>query len=151
MELANKFLAYLKGRGEEVSIVDLPNLELPLYSPLTEEKVPAQALKLAEKLINSKALIFVAPEYNGAVPPVLNNAIAWISRTGKDWRNAFNGKPAVIATHSGGGGAHVLMAMRSQLSFIGMNVIGRQILTNFGKELNEDSMVAVLDQILKMS
>ena len=151
LDLGNQFLEYLASKGETAEIIDLSNLDLPLYSPLTEGSVPAKVIELTEKLIKSRGIIFVAPEYNGSVPPVLNNAIAWVSRTGDDWRHAFNGKPAAIATHSGGGGAHVLMAMRLQLSYIGMNVIGRQLLTNYGKELNHDSMALVIDQLLKMS
>jgi len=148
MELAKKFQEYL---GEKAEIMDLVALELPLYSSITEGNLPGKVKDLTQKLIASKAMVFVAPEYNGLIPPVLNNAIAWVSRTGDNWRLAFNGKSAVIATHSGGGGAHVLIAMRQQLSYLGMNVIGRQILTNFGKPLNTDSMASVLDQLVKMS
>ncbi|RLA62621.1 MAG: NADPH-dependent oxidoreductase [Epsilonproteobacteria bacterium] len=150
LELAKKFLEYFSEKKEKADILDLVALDLPLYSALTEGKLPDRVQDLTKKLVNSKAIIFVAPEYNGSVPPVLNNAIAWVSRTGDDWRHAFNGKPAAIATHSGGGGAHVLMAMRHQLSFIGMNVLGRQVLTNYGKELNTDSMAAVLDQLISI-
>ncbi|TDJ08100.1 MAG: NADPH-dependent oxidoreductase [Deltaproteobacteria bacterium] len=148
MELAKKFQEYL---GEKAEIMDLVALELPLYSSITEGNLPGKVKDLTQKLIASKAMVFVAPEYNGLIPPVLNNAIAWVSRTGDNWRLAFNDKSAVIATHSGGGGAHVLIAMRQQLSYLGMNVIGRQILTNFGKPLNTDSMASVLDQLVKMS
>jgi len=151
MELAQKFLDYFNEKGEKAEIIDLVALELPLYSSITEGSIPDKAKDLTEKLINSKALVFVAPEYNGLIPPALNNAIAWVSRTGDDWRGAFNGKSAVIATHSGGGGAHVLIAMRQQLSYIGMNVIGRQIMTNYGKELNKESMASVLDQLISLS
>ena len=151
MELAQKFLDYLIELGEKAEIIDIVAMELPLYSSITEGNLPDKALDLTKKLIDSKGMVFVAPEYNGLIPPVLNNAIAWISRSGDDWREAFNGKSAVIATHSGGGGAHVLIAMRQQLSYLGMNLIGRQIMTNYGKELNPDSMASVLDQLVKLS
>lgn len=151
MELAQKFLDYLNELEEKAEIIDLVALELPLYSSLTEGSLPNKARELTDKLIDSKGMVFVAPEYNGLIPPALNNAIAWVSRSGDDWREAFNGKSAVIATHSGGGGAHVLIAMRQQLSYIGMNVMGRQIITNYGKELNPDSMKSVIDQLVKLS
>jgi len=148
LELAKHFHDFLIEKGEKVEIIDLVALDLPLYSPLTEDNLPSKVKELTKKLIISKAMVFVAPEYNGSMPPVLNNTIAWVSRAGDDWRLAFNGKSAAIATHSGGGGAHVLISMRHQLSFMGMNVIGRQILTNFGKALNPDSMASVLDQLI---
>jgi hypothetical protein len=57
----------------------------------------------------------------------------------------------LIATHSGGGGSHVLMNMRIQLSLLGVNVMGRQILTHKTKDLNHESMVAVLEQLKKLA
>ena len=119
-----------------------------MYSEVEEEKgIPQKAKELSDSLSNSEGLIFIAPEYNGSVPPCLNNAICWISRSGKNWREAFNGKTTLIATLSGGGGHHVLMAMRQQLSFLGANVLGRQLLTNYNKELNVDSLNECLAQM----
>ena len=69
---------------------------------------------------------FVAPEYNGNVPPSFANFLAFCSKSSKDWRELFNTKKAVVA-HSGGGGAHVLMHMRMQLSFIGMMLSGAKL------------------------
>jgi NAD(P)H-dependent FMN reductase len=93
-------------------------------------------------------MIFISPEYNGSTPPVFTNSLAWVSRTGKEWRGIFNRKTAVIATHSGSGGAHVLMSMRLQLSYLGMNVLGRQILTHYTKELNQETLMDILDQLI---
>ena len=135
--------------GFIVNIVNLVDLNLPLYSTLEESNaVPSQAIDLTKNMLSSDSLIVIAPEYNGSMPPVLNNAIAWISRSSENWRQAFNGRPTLIATHSGGGGTHVLMAMRQQLSFIGANVIGRQILTTSGKELDLVSLEMCLKQLL---
>ena len=86
------------------------------------------------------------------MPPVLNNAVAWISRGGgDDWRQAFNQKYAVVATHSGGGGLHVLKAMRSQWEYLGCTVLARGIQTNFNKELNPESANTILKQLIKLS
>lgn len=151
MELALLFKQYLQSVGSDSDLVDLVALDLPLYSSRVENDNPPKiVIELAKKMEKAKALIFVAPEYNGSLPPVLNNSISWISRVGVDWRESFNGKPALIATHSGGGGSQVLMAMRLQLSYLGVNVMGRQILTHKGKDLNHESMEAVLDQLKNM-
>jgi len=148
MELANLFKAYLENSATPCEVIDLVALELPLYTSKVEnERPPEVVFDLEKKLKKADALVFVAPEYNGSLPPVLNNSIAWISRAGSDWRSAFNGKPALIATHSGGGGSQVLMAMRLQLSYLGVNVMGRQILTHKGKDLNHESMVSCLEQL----
>jgi len=99
-------------------------------------------------LKSANSMVFVAPEYNGNVPPSFTNFLAFCSRSSKDWRELFNTKKAIVATHSGGGGAHVLMHMRMQLSFIGMNVVGREILTNYNKPVTPESLTAVVDQLL---
>ena len=46
--------------------------------------------------------VICAPEYNGSIPPILSNFIAWLSISGDDFRNLFNGQPIAIATFSGG-------------------------------------------------
>lgn len=149
LELAKFFVEEIKAQGAEAMLVDLVEEDLPLYTPKNEaEGVPVQATELAKKMENIDGMVFTAPEYNGSIPPTLNNFIAWISRTGKTWREVFNEKKAVIATHSGSGGVNVLNAMRQQLSYVGMNVIGRQIHTHMKKELSKDSLQNVVKQLL---
>lgn len=151
-ELAEKFRIEIASHNVECKIYNLVDLNLPVYSTRAEEKgVPAAAKTLASELKNSKGIVFVAPEYNGTIPPVFNNTIAWVSRTEKDWRACFNEKPALIATSSGGGGQHVLMSMRDQLSFIGMNVIGRTVLETSSKPANPDSIKATVLQLIKLT
>lgn len=152
VDLGEKIAEEVQAQDAKATIVNLVELELPLYSTKAEAGgIPDKAVELAKQMSDANGVFFVAPEYNGSLPPCLNNAIAWISRSGDDWRGAFNGKIAGIATHSGGGGLTVLAAMRAQLSYLGMNVIGRQLQTNFGKPLNPESASAVVEQILKLS
>jgi len=153
VELAQELAAVVEAAGGEVEITNVVDLDLPIYSTRAEEDgIPASAPEIAHKMATSRALIFVAPEYNGAAPPALINLIAWVSRSGDDdWRAAFNAKVVAIATFSGGGGASVLSAMRAQLAFLGANVIGRQILTNYSKPLNPESAQAVVAQLLALS
>jgi chromate reductase, NAD(P)H dehydrogenase (quinone) len=150
--LAESIAAEVASQEAQADIVNLVDLDLPLYSTRAEAAgIPDKAGSLAKQMSQARALVFVAPEYNGSVPPVLNNMIAWVSRSGDDWRAAFNGKMAVIATHSGGGGMSVLAAMRAQLSYVGVNVLGRQLHTHFKKTLNPESTTAVIRQLLELS
>jgi NAD(P)H-dependent FMN reductase len=137
--------------GQTTQIINLVEEILPLYTTKVQSQqgIPDKVKELAQTLTNTDAMIFVAPEYNGGIPPTLTNAIAWLSVSGDDWRGCFNGKPAVVATHSGGGGQHVLLAMRCQLAYIGMNVVGRQIHTTNSKPLNLDSAREVMKQLIK--
>ncbi|AXX86817.1 NADPH-dependent FMN reductase [Malaciobacter marinus] len=139
--------------GHEAELINLVDLDLPLYSTVKEEKdgLPAQALELANKILNLNSFIIVAPEYNGVMPPVLNNAMAWTSRSTKDWRDAFKEKVVALATHSGGGGAKGLQAMRIMFQHLGANILAREILTSYDKPLNEETAKNIIKQLAKLS
>ena len=126
---------------------------MPLYSTVEEEEngIPETVLDLATKILELKAFIIVAPEYNGVMPPVLNNAMAWTSRATKDWRDAFNEKIVGLATHSGGGGAKGLQAMRIQFQHLGANILAREILTTYEKPLNEETAIGMIKSLKRLS
>ncbi len=148
LKLANLLIELAKEGGAETELVQLEDLDLPLFTPSQNEKgVPEIAAKLTQKVINSDALILLSPEYNGSIPPVVTNAIAWMSTTGDDFREAFNGKFAVVGTHSGGGGFKVIEAQRSMLNHLGMIVLARTFTTNYSKEQNLDSAKAIFSQL----
>lgn len=153
LELANKFSHALQESCGSAEILNLLELDLPLYTSRSEGKYNASELlgHYYEQIKEAQGFVFIAPEYNGSTPPVFNNFLAWLSRSSKDWREHLNGKSAVIATFSGGGGFHVLQAMRTQLAFIGMNVLGRQILTHMSKALDEKSLQKVCEELVKHS
>ena len=137
----------------EVELINLVDLRLPLYSTVEEEEngIPETVLDLATKILELKAFIIVAPEYNGVMPPVLNNAMAWTSRATKDWRDAFNEKIVGLATHSGGGGAKGLQAMRIQFQHLGANILAREILTTYEKPLNEETAIGMIKSLKRLS
>ncbi|PIP88681.1 MAG: hypothetical protein COW01_14170 [Bdellovibrionales bacterium CG12_big_fil_rev_8_21_14_0_65_38_15] len=126
-------------------IVVIEEMNLPLYCPQVEEKgIPPAVTELVTKMSAAGALILVAPEYNGSIPPVMNNLIAWISRASKEWRQSFAGKFAAVATMSGGGGAKVLQAMRSQLEHLGTTVHSHALLCTGQKPLNPESAKKIM-------
>jgi len=151
--LGDKLASLAKEENVEVEVINLLDLRLPLYSTVEEEEngIPEIALELAHKILDLKSFIIVAPEYNGVMPPVLNNAMAWTSRSTKDWRDAFNEKVVALATHSGGGGAKGLQAMRIMFQHLGANILAREILTTYEKQLNEDSARNIIKQLAKLS
>ena len=151
--LGDKLASLAKEENVEVEVINLLDLRLPLYSTVEEEEngIPESALDLAHKILDLKSFIIVAPEYNGVMPPVLNNAMAWTSRSTKDWRDAFNEKVVALATHSGGGGAKGLQAMRIMFQHLGANILAREILTTYEKQLNEDSARNIIKQLAKLS
>lgn len=153
LELANKFRSKLLELGANVNLINILDLDLPLYSSRTDLKYTGAELlgKNLDLIRDAHGMVFIAPEYNGSTPPAFNNFLAWLSRSSKDWREHLSGKPAAIATFSAGSGVNVLIAMRVQLAFIGMNVMGRQIQTHFNKALDDKSLDAVCSELIKLS
>ncbi|NVJ54301.1 MAG: NAD(P)H-dependent oxidoreductase [Campylobacteraceae bacterium] len=153
LKLGQRLQELAKEVGVESEVINLVDLNLPLYSTVEEEKngLPEAAKELAGKILTLRTFIVVAPEYNGVMPPVLNNAMAWTSRTTKDWRDAFNEKIVGLATHSGGGGQKGLQAMRIQFQHLGANILAREILTSYDKPLNEDAAKNMIQQLDKLS
>ncbi len=152
-KLALKLQELALAQGCEVEFINLVDLRLPLYSTIEEEEngIPQSASDLASKILALKAFIIVAPEYNGVMPPVLNNAMAWTSRSTKSWRVAFDEKIVALATHSGGGGAKGVQAMRIQFQHLGANILAREILTTYEKPLNEETAIALIKNLKKLS
>ena len=145
LELAKEFEKHFSTKSINSTVLDLVSLELPLYTPAEEAKgIPEAVFKYKELMDSAKGFVFVVPEYNGGVPPVVTNLIAWISRSGdQNWRSSFNAKPAGIASFSGSGGIQALVSLRTQLSYIGLNVIGRQVRATYKEELNSTDVEAV--------
>jgi len=149
LELAERFAGAARDKGHEAEVVDLAAMELPMFT-MARSGDPEQAAdvsELTQQMIDADAWVVVAPEYNGSVPPTLNNALAWLSRDWKSFRDMCTGKPVGLATHSGGGGAHVIMAMRMQFSFLGADVMGRALTSGRNKEANPETIDAMIDNL----
>lgn len=152
-ELAQNIQDVVNELGQESEIINLVQLQLPLYTSLLEESdgIPQKVQDLADKLLEYDAYIVVSPEYNGSMPPVLTNAIAWISRVGDDFRAIFNQKFIALASHSGGGGLRGNDAMRSMFSYLGANVLTREVLTHYGKEYKKSTAESIVKELIKYS
>ncbi len=149
LELAERFATVAREKGHDAEVVDLVEMDLPMFtvarSSDPEQKVDVS--DLTQKMTDADAWIVVAPEYNGSMPPTLNNAIAWLSGDWQNFRTMCTGKPVGLATHSGGGGAHVIMAMRHMFSFIGADVMGRSLTSGRNKDANPETIDAMIDNL----
>ena len=150
MELALNIQEVVTELEAKSEVINLVALDLPMYTSILEDEkgIPTEVTDLSTKLLTFDAFIIVSPEYNGSMPPVLNNAIAWVSRVGDDFRAIFNQKFVAIASHSGGGGMRGNDAVRGMFSYVGANILSREILTNFGKEYNKDTAVRIVEELV---
>lgn len=106
-----------------VTWIDLADYPLPLYdSDLEAQGFPAAMLRLRALLAQHDGLILASPEYNGFFPPVLKNALDWLSRPalGQDRHAVFAGLPVLLLSAVGGrsGGASGLQQLRRQLEYL---------------------------------
>jgi chromate reductase, NAD(P)H dehydrogenase (quinone) len=148
MKLADTIKTKLDKQNINSKIINLVNLNLPMYDTFKEQNdgIPQIALDLAKEMQDAKAYIFVSPEYNFGVPPVLVNTIAWISRIGDNFRALFTLKKIQLATHSGSNGQDLLNSLRSQFTRLGAIVMPREIIATYEKQCKEDSLERILQQ-----
>jgi chromate reductase len=101
----------------ELSMIEIPFKDLPLYSYDYDADFPPPARAFKDALAAVEALLFVTPEYNRSIPGGLKNAIDWASRP--YGHNSFTRKPsAVIGTSPGPiGTALAQQSLRGVLGF----------------------------------
>ena len=138
----------------QVILSSFEDINLPLFLASDYEKLKQKHLndirKITDFLVEADGLIICSPEYNGSIPPIVTNVIAWISVTTEYWRDAFANKIGLIATSSGGSAIKYNIAMKNQLEHLGMVVIPRMINVTSNNPLNKESASKILKQFLNL-
>jgi NAD(P)H-dependent FMN reductase len=71
----------LREAGVEVTDLSLADFDMPVFNEdLEAEHTPASAARLADAMRSHDIVFLATPEYNGGVPPLVVNTIAWLSR-----------------------------------------------------------------------
>jgi NAD(P)H-dependent FMN reductase len=137
--------------GVHVARIALSDYPLPLYDADLEAQsgVPKAAIDLKRLIGLHHGVLFVTPEYNASVPPLLKNAIDWVSRVrerGEPPLAVFHERAFAIAAASEGrfGGLQALQALRQILTLgCGAQVIPRQLaLANAAHAFDADDRLA---------
>ena len=152
LELSQKFQEKSNELQINSDILDLTSLDIPLFNPRihSKENIPVEIMNIKEQLFETEKWIICAPEYNGSIPPILSNLIAWLSVSGDDFRDLFNGQPIAIATFSGGVGLELLTSLRIQLVHLGSQVLGRQLLSSFSKPVDIETIEDIIQRLSQM-
>ena len=153
LKLAKRFISLGKELGASTHLLDLTEIDLPLFNPKTKNQLDLQKTitTLHSQMITNPYWIICAPEYNGSIPPILTNAIAWLSIQESDFRKLFNGRPIAMASFSGGGCMELLISLRIQLTHLGAQVMGRHIASNSRNEAKDESIQDVLQRLIQMN
>ncbi|MFM7087063.1 MAG: NADPH-dependent FMN reductase [Cyanobium sp.] len=152
LKLAERFAALARQRGLQSDLLDLTTLTLPLFTARRKaaEGIPPGIAAVSSQLAQAPRWVICTPEYNGSIPPLLTNTIAWLSVADADFRLLFNGRPVAIATHSGSGGTTVLTALRLQLAHLGAQVIGRQLVANNQRPAADETIADLLARLAQL-
>jgi len=134
------------------SLVSLEDFDLPLYTPTKEkhfkekESFPKDIEKVKNIFVDSDAIIWCSPEYNGGISPIVTNTLSWISRATIDWKDAFKDKNVLICTSSGGNGKNFVKSFTQQLTYLGSQVMQKSIIKTKKKDINKNEFKDILNQ-----
>lgn len=131
--------------GAEVTRISLADFPLPIYDGdlQTKSGVPKHAINLKRMMAAHHGVLIVTPEYNSSLPPLLKNAIDWVTRV-QDPHEArgqvFRERVFAIAAASQSrlGGARALAALRLVLSACHATVVPNQLALSFAGEAYDD-------------
>ncbi len=155
--------------GVEVTRISLGDFPLPIYDGDLQSKsgVPKNAVNLKRMLGAHHGVLFVTPEYNSSVPPLLKNAIDWVTRVqdGHEIRGqVFRERAFAIAAASESrlGGARALSALRLILSACHATVVPNQLALSFANQAYDEmdrlkhppdieAMAAMVRQLIDLS
>ena len=131
--------------GADVTRISLGDFPLPIYDGDLQAKsgVPKNAVNLKRMIGAHHGVLLVTPEYNSSVPPLLKNAIDWITRVqdAHETRGqVFRQRPFAIAAASQGrlGGTRALSALRLILSACHATVIPNQLALSFADQAYDE-------------
>ena len=149
-ESLNKKLAQLacdkaRSAGAEATLIDLQDFEMPMYQGDLEDRdgIPEAAKALRQVFADHDGFFIATPEYNSSMPPVLINALDWITRPQENVAPliAFRGKVAALGAVSPGGlgGLRVLVPLRMMLGNIAVHVIPTQVAVSNGMDAFDEN------------
>ena len=101
---SKKVAQYLSDLLEErfaVTFLDIASLIMYNQDLDNEADIPREWLRFRQEVKALDAVLFVTPEYNRSIPPVLKNALDIASRPMS--QNAWRGKPGAVVSVSLGG------------------------------------------------
>jgi chromate reductase len=117
--LATKELALADADVTRISLADYP---LPIYdADVAKSELPPNAIRLKQLVGNHGGIFIASPEYNASIPPLLKNAIDWISvvrERDEPQLYTFQNRAFALAAASPGrsGGMQSLITLRQVLA-----------------------------------
>ncbi|MBA4781703.1 MAG: NAD(P)H-dependent oxidoreductase [Rhizobiales bacterium] len=146
--LANTLTNALTEMGADAEHLSLADYDMPIFN--ADIEIPESVKALALRMSYCDGMVIVSPEYNSSIPPLLKNALDWVSITQSDATTGFGpyaGKVCFLAAASPGGlgGIRSLYHLRAVLMNVGAEILTKQLaLGNAGAAF--DSEGNILDE-----
>ncbi|MEM7371154.1 MAG: NAD(P)H-dependent oxidoreductase [Bacteroidota bacterium] len=138
--------------GSEVTLIDLNDFEMPIYSIDREQEsgIPEEAYRFKRLIEEADGIIISFAEHNGSYTVAFKNIYDWISRID---RNIWLHKPMfALATSPGpGGGKSVLATAMKGFSFTNNNTVASFSLPSFRKHFNVEEGILQPDLSLSFN
>lgn len=154
---ADAALKELVLQGAEATRLSLADYPMPILDQDLEKEhgIPQNAMRLARQFAAHDGVLIATPEYNGSIPPLLKNAVDWVSRVREDGGRPFRpmaGKPVALCSSSAGrfAGIRCIAHLRSVLVRCRMEVITPECSVPSGAEAFTD-MGDLKDESLRRS
>ncbi|MEP1443980.1 MAG: NADPH-dependent FMN reductase [Hyphomicrobiales bacterium] len=153
-KLAEVLVADLSNLGAIVEKVSLSDYPFPIYN--ADIEIPQEVIDLAKKFAEVDGLVFVSPEYNASIPPILKNAIDWVSTSGigdGQGYGPFTDKVCMLGSVSPGDGAgrRGLYHLRAVLMNVGAEIITPQISVGVAGSAFDDDGVLINETARKFA
>lgn len=104
-------LAGAAASGAETTLLDLRELDLPMYNPEEESAPPPSAERLIEACYGSDGMLWSSPMYQGTISGAFKNALDWLHVLGK--RDPPYLHDTVVGLISAAGGTQGLQAINT--------------------------------------
>jgi FMN reductase len=97
--------------GAETTLLDLRELDLPMYNPLSEDTPPENAVRLIESCYGADGMLWSSPLYQGTISGAFKNALDWLHALGR--RDPPYLHDTVVGLISAAGGTQGLQAINT--------------------------------------
>jgi FMN reductase len=104
-------LAGAAAEGAEATLLDLRELDLPMYEPQFETSPPPEAQRLLEACYRADGMIWSSPMYQGSISGAFKNALDWLHPLGRRDPPYLHDK--VVGLVSAAGGTQGLQAINA--------------------------------------
>lgn len=145
-------------KGGDITILDLIDYEMPIYSIDRENEngIPQLAHDFLNEIKKAEAIVVSLAEHNGSYTVAFKNILDWISRIDK---SVFQNKPMLLMATSPGarGGKTVFETAKQSFPRFRANIVAEFSLPNFYDNFKETEIIdekldkELIAQVTKLS